>query len=423
MSNNKIYLIMKKNLSSEKGYVISMVTFFVLMIVLSISLSVSSLTIFGQKKSTNFIKSTRVYYATEAGIEDALMILRYNPQMSPVSYNLTVDGFISNVTIPAIVGGSRVIISQGNVDSISRKIQVVYSIDSEGVSFYYGAHIGAGGLQMSNSSRIIGNVFSNGNITGSSSSTITNNVIVALNGNSISGSLSVGGNVTAYSCLSPVSVTGSVTYVTGGTNTCKAGTAQSNEITAESLPISDQQIIDWKADAENGGTTGSVTLSGSETLSLGPKKIIGNLTISNSVVLTLTGILYVTGNITINNSAKIKLDSSYGSLSGIIIADGTISLNNSSTLQGSGQTGSYILTLSTNTSDTAISAGSSANGAIFYASAGGITASNSFSAREVTAYKLIMNNSATITYESGLASTFFTNGPSGSWKVVSWQEQ
>ena len=158
-------------------------------------------------------------------------------------------------------------------------------------------------------------------------------------------------------------------------------------------------------------------------MSLGPKKINGNLSISNSAVLTLTGTVHVTGNITISNSAKIKLASSYGSLSGVIIADGTISPSNSSALQGSGKTGSYLLVLSTNTSNSAIAVGNSASGAIFYTSAGGISVSNSFSAREVTGYKLIMSNSATITYESGLANVFFSSGPTGGWKVTDWQEK
>ena len=166
-----------------------------------------------------------------------------------------------------------------------------------------------------------------------------------------------------------------------------------------------------------------MSLSGTQTLTLGPAKINGDLTISNSAVLTLTGTVYVTGNISISNSGRIELSSDYGSLSGMIIADGTITPGNLSVLQGSGQTGSYLMALSTNTSDLAITVGNNAAGAIFYTSNGGITVSNSFNAREVAGYKLIMSNSATITYESGLANTFFSSGPSGGWRVVSWQEQ
>ncbi|MBI1866172.1 MAG: hypothetical protein HYS02_00190 [Candidatus Staskawiczbacteria bacterium] len=232
----------------------------------------------------------------------------------------------------------------------------------------------------------------------------------------------VKGNALVYSCINST-IDGNLTYVTGGTNTCTVGgttSIQSAEIPSQPLPISQSQIDGWKNDAEDGGIIGSVTLSGTQTMSLGPKKINGNLSVSNSAILTLTGTVYVTGNITVSNSAKIKLASGYGSLSGVILSDGTITPSNSSALQGSGQAGSYLLVLSTNASNSAITVSNSATGAIFYTSAGGVTVSNIFAAREVTGYKLIMNNNAVITYESGLASAFFSSGPSGGWKVVSW---
>lgn len=412
-------------LAGQEGYFVSVIAIFILIIMSSIALSMSSLIFYRQKISTNSIRATQSYYTAEAGIEDALMRLKNDPQMSPISYSFPVNDTTAAVNIPAIIGTSRVVTSQGDATSRIRNIQVVYTIDSDGVSFHYGAQVGDGGLQMSNSSRVIGNVFSNGNITGSGSATIDNNVVVAGVGNSISG-MDVGGNVLTYSC-SNSSITGTLTYVSpGGTNNCTATGGiftQSSQISSQPMPISDQQITDWKNAALAGGTTGSVTLSGTETMSLGPKKIIGDLSLSNSSVLTLTGTVYVTGNITINNSSTIKLDSSFGSLGGIIIADGIISPSNSSTLQGSGQSGSYLLVLSNNVSDSAITVSNSASGAIFYTSAGGITVSNSFSAREVTGYKLTMSNSATITYESGLANALFTSGPTAGWKVIDWKEQ
>ncbi|OGZ67389.1 MAG: hypothetical protein A3C58_03815 [Candidatus Staskawiczbacteria bacterium RIFCSPHIGHO2_02_FULL_34_10] len=408
----------------EEGFVVSIVTFFVLIIMLSITISISSLITYRQKIYTNVVKSTQSYYTAESGIEDSLLRLNNNPQMSALSYSLSVNGTTASVVIPSIIGGSRTIVSEGTSGNVIKDIQTVYSIDSTGASFHYGAQIGAGGLQMSNSSRIIGSVFSNGSITASGSATIDNDVIIAGNGNSLSG-MHVKGNALVYSCINSV-IDGNLTYVNGGTNNCTVGGTtftQPGEIISQPLPISQSQIDEWKSDAEDGGTTGSVSLSGSQTMSLGPKKITGDLSISNSAVLTLTGTVYVTGNINISNSGRIKLDSSYGSLSGVILANGTISPGNSSVLQGSGQAGSYLLVLSTSTSNSAINIGNSASGAIFYTTAGGIKASNSFSAREVTGYKLIMSNSATITYESGLADVLFTSGPGGSWKVTSWGEK
>ncbi len=410
--------------NNQKGFVITLIVFFILLIMISVALSMSSLAFYRQKITNDVVKSTQAYYTAESGIEDSLLRLNNDSQMPPLSYSLTVNNSTADVVIPAIIGGSRSISSQGNNSGLIKTTQVVYAIDAQGVSFHYGAQVGAGGLSMSNSSRIIGSVFSNGNISGSTSTMIDNDVIISGNGNRLD-EVHVKGNVLAYSCSNSI-IDGNLTYVVGGTNNCTvSGTTsvQSGEIAPQSLPISQSQIDDWKSDAEAGGTTGDISLSGTQTMSLGPKKITGNLSLSNSAVLTLTGTVHVTGNITISNSAKIKLDSTYGSLSGVILSDGNISSSNSSVLQGSGQAGSYLLVFSTNTSNSAISINNSASGAIFYASAGGITVSNSFSAREVTAYKLIMSNSATITYESGLANVFFSSGPAGGWKVISWEEK
>jgi hypothetical protein len=389
-------------------------------------MSMSALIFGRQKISTNTINATQSYYTAEAGVEDSLIRLKNNPQMAPLSYALTINNSTANVVIPAIIGSSRSINSQGTNNGLTKTTQVVYAIDAQGVSFFYGAQVGDGGLEMSNSSRIIGNVFSNGNITGSGTATIDNDVVVAGNGNSING-MEVGGDVLAYSCYNSA-ITGNLTTVSTiptDFNTCTYANhyTQTSEIPSQSLPISQIQIDTWKSDALSGGTVGNITLSGTQTMSLGPKKITGNLSISNSAILTLTGTVYVTGNITISNSGQIRLDSSYGSLSGVILSDGIITPSNSSILQGSGQPSSYLLVLSTNDSDTAITISNSATGAIFYTTDGGITASNNFSAREVTGYKLIMSNSASITYESGLANTFFSSGPGGGWKVTSWQEQ
>lgn len=426
MSDKKSQMSIVKGQMSSKGFVASLFTILVLIFMLSIAMSMATLIFNRQKISTNSVASAQSYYTAEAGVEDSLLRLKNDPQMPPLSYTLTINNSTTDVVIPAIIGGSRSISSQGNNNGLIKTTQVVYAIDSQGVSFHYGAQVGDGGLQMSNSSRIIGSVFSNGNVTGSNSATIDNDVIIAGNGHGING-MDVGGSVLAYSCYNSA-IIGNLTTVStipADFNTCTYANhyTQTNEITPQPPSISQNEIDDWKNDAEDGGTISDLTLSGSQTMSLGPKKISGNLSLSNSSILTLTGAVYVTGNITISNSAKIKLDSSYGSLSGVILSDGTISPSNSSTLQGSGQTGSYLLVLSTDTSDSAITVGNSASGAIFYTSAGGVTVSNTFSAREVTGYKLIMSNNATITYESGLANILFSSGPSGGWKVKSWQEQ
>lgn len=186
------------------------------------------------------------------------------------------------------------------------------------------------------------------------------------------------------------------------------------------MSISDQNILDWKAEAEAGGIyTGNYTVSG--TVSLGPKKITGNLTVSNNANLIVTGTLWVQGNI-ITNEGDVELSSSYGSGDGIIVADGTVTIGNHSDFTGSGDPDSFIMLLTTSTSSSAIDLQNNGGAEILYAGNGTIYVHNNATAKALTGKSIHMGENSTIDYESGLINANFTNGPSGSWGVNSWRE-
>ena len=190
----------------------------------------------------------------------------------------------------------------------------------------------------------------------------------------------------------------------------------------ENLPLSDSNITDWKAEAEAGGVMEEnyVIDAGAEE-SLGPKKITGNLTVSNGAKLTVTGTIYVTGTINLFNNAEIKLGGNYGTgESGVVLADGQINISNNSVFSGNGAN-SYVLVLTTKTGD-AINVANNSNAALFYASQGTVNISNNVVLKGVTGYKIALNNNAQINYEEGLASTKFSSGSGGSWSVTGWQE-
>lgn len=191
----------------------------------------------------------------------------------------------------------------------------------------------------------------------------------------------------------------------------------------ESLPITDAQIAQWKVEAENGGTiSGDVGVLNGESRSYGPKKITGGLTVDNNSTLTVTGTLYVQGNVTFSNNATIRLDPGYGANSGMIIADGEVLIENNVTFQGSGTTGSYVLVLTTDPSldsaDPAMTLSNNSDNSIFYASKGMVSISNNAVLKEVTAFKLKLENNASVNYESGLENVSFTSGPGGSWTLL-----
>lgn len=214
-----------------------------------------------------------------------------------------------------------------------------------------------------------------------------------------------------------------------GTNYCQTGTGNNkacNTTLADpvqtGMPISDQNISDWKDNAAAGGTNnGNYSASGTSK-TLGPKKIVGNLTVDNGGTLSMSGTLWVTGNLSVNNNGHMNLVSGYGSNDGVIIVDGTIDIGNNATFTGSGTSGSYILALSTSYSSSAITLGNNAGAVVLYAANGTITASNNATAKELNGYNIVLGNNTTITYDSGLANLNFVSGPSGSYTISSWKE-
>ncbi len=227
------------------------------------------------------------------------------------------------------------------------------------------------------------------------------------------------------------------TIPTASTLKCKSGTGNSeacNTTFADPVPvaypISQANIDDWKNDAIAGGSTSTVNMTGTMTKNLGPMQINGDLTLGNSSVLNITGPIYVTGNMSVNNASQVKVASSLGSASGQIVVDGTVSIGNSAGIAGSGTAGSYVVLTSNKTCTTAANCianpsitVSGASGAVVLNSIGGaVKLSNSAGVKAVVAKMMIMEGTAHLTYETGLADISFTSGPSGSWTKKSWKE-
>ncbi len=214
-----------------------------------------------------------------------------------------------------------------------------------------------------------------------------------------------------------------------GANYCQTGTGNNKSCntslpdpTSLELPVSDQNIQDWKDSAEEGGDyVGTYTVNGTSA-SLGPRHITGDLVITNGATLTMTGTLWVEGDVTLSNNSSIRLSSSYGASGGVLVVDGDVSISNNATFAGSGIAGSYLMVLSTSSSTSAITVGNNAGTVILYAANGTVNVANNAGAREINGYRINLSNNAVITYESGVTSVNFVNGPSGGLSIQSWQE-
>lgn len=214
-----------------------------------------------------------------------------------------------------------------------------------------------------------------------------------------------------------------------GTNYCQTGSGNNKACNTSlpdpaqmPMPISDQNILDWKAEAEAGGIISGNYLLDADTGSLGPRKITGNLTVQNNADLTVTGTIWVQGNVIINNNATVRLSSSYGTSEGVIVADGTINIQNNAIFEGSGSPGSYLMALSTSISTSAISLQNNGGSVILYAANGTVNLSNNSTAKALNGKYINLDNNAVVIYDSGLANSNFVNGPSGGWDIQSWKE-
>lgn len=408
-------------IKSKKGIAGIYLTLLVMTVSFAMAVSISILTYNEQNITQNIVKSSQAYFASEAGIEDALLRLAEEMNWSS-SYTLDVGDGSATITISDITGGTRTITSEGEVARRTKKVQVNYGISADQVSFYYGAQVGEGGVQMDDGSLINGNVFSNGNIVAANNTEITGTARVAKTGNKIQGA-TIGEDAFVDICEDS-DITGTLTCTTNTNCTASLIEILTEEIATSSFPITQEKIDEWKTAAAAGGTIiGDYTLIGSQTDSLGPKKIEGDMTIQNQAQLSITGTIWITGRITIQDQAQVSLDQNiYGGLSGMMITDDIAVLQNNAKAIGSGVPGSYLTIISTDSGSSAITIQDDFEADILYTHNGWLVIQNTANVREVTGYGIHLKNNAEITYEVGLQDVSFSSGPGGGWEIGSWKE-
>lgn len=188
------------------------------------------------------------------------------------------------------------------------------------------------------------------------------------------------------------------------------------------FPISDANIAEWKQQAQAGGvTTGDITSCVS---TLGPIKIVGSINLDRfkKCNITIKSPVWVTGTFTADNNIVFKLDSSYSSTSGVIIVDGNVDMDNNNHFEGTGVGSSLLMLLSNYDSRSngisAINIKNNGNTGVFYAKDGIIEPGHNNTFKELTGWKIKLVSNSTIDYETGLSSTLFTSGPSGSYSLI-----
>lgn len=189
------------------------------------------------------------------------------------------------------------------------------------------------------------------------------------------------------------------------------------------FPLTSAQIAQMEAQAAQGGVTICSPTCTVSTGTIGPRKYVGDLTISGTV--TLLGTVWVEGNLTVDGT--FRLSDAYGTASGMIIADkaadpvnsGRIIIGNGAVVTGNAQPDTFIMLLSASTSmndaTPAVDVNNTLTAGVVYGANGLVVLKNSANLKELTGQKIVMKNNASITYTSGLASVIFSGGPGASW--------
>ena len=416
---------------------------------ISLSMSFATTAVTRVENMVSGVSGADAFYASRAGIEDVLYQLGNDPNLGSGSAVTFTSSTLGRTTYIATISGNgqtRIATTTGILDKFIRKseVQLSASASAGNVVLSYAAQIGQGGIDMSNGSQISGvggidgNVYSNGIIKGSNTAKIIGNAWAVDGINPSNGNITITKN--AYgSVIKNCTVNGN-TYSPALPINCTV--SGSKIITPAPTPITLPQvdIAYWQNAAAAGGTLASYSLSGTSQASLGPKKITGDVTLSNSAILTVTGALWVYGTFTIQNSAQLKIDNSFGKNGTIILLDhptdkankGTLVIQNSASVSKTSQ-GGYILFVSTNQhNDCSVIAASFNNNTALtaiIANDGCVQINNSGGLVALSARQLNLANSAQISYETGLSSELYLPGPGvggssglSGWTITSWKE-
>lgn len=125
------------------------------------------------------ILSKQTYFLSESGIEDSVYRLK-NGITIDATETIVLNNTTATTTIIDLGGNQKSISTLGDTNSHQRKVNILLTTD-EGVSFSYGVQVGQGGITLTGSGTVNGNIYANGPIMGDSSAIITG---TAISGNS-----------------------------------------------------------------------------------------------------------------------------------------------------------------------------------------------------------------------------------------------
>ncbi len=353
------------------------------------------------------------------------------------TFTSTVTGTNSSKTV-AVTGNTYFPASS---PTVSRSVKIYVDLYPV-VSGNYSIVAGAGGLYMSNNSKVVGgSVFVNGEINMSNSASI-GLAALPVNVQAADQICPIPANNTYPQVCSgtahpPITMSGvahiygtvTATNQTNGAQMSNSGLVAGSVVPPQPLPTYDR--ASQKTAATNNMTGAAASCSGNGTTVTWPAntKINGDVTTSNSCTIIVKGNVWITGNVTTSNTSQIIIDNSVGATRPTIMIDGStgLTMNQSTAITSNNSgTGAEIITyycgascdedsmvsgttLASSRSLTTISLNNSASApnTIFYAYWSQTSLGNSGQLGAVIGQTIQMNNTAAITFgaASGIGTT------------------
>lgn len=320
------------------------------------------------------VSRTQARWSAHGGLEIGLEKLRQNASYTGETVNI--GGSQVQITLEANQQG-LVELHANALNQGRREHLVIGTSGSQGnvaLPFLYALQTGTGGITLGTNSLIVGDVYSNQNI-------------------------SSGNNSVAYGNVSAV---GSITKL------LVFGQKQTG-LPALALPTFDQAF--WLAAAQ-AGTVVNGDLTPADNAEIGPHYIQGNLTLTNNTEITLKGPVYVTGNITVGNSVTLHVAEVLNKMSTMLISDQKIAIGNSLLVEKTSQGGGLLMVAQSSDNDAINNGnGSSIITVPLYAPNGGIVFGNGTWSVATVAQKVEIGNNSRFNYDSSFANaTYYTGG-------------
>lgn len=376
---------------NERGVIALLIVLTSMFIVAGIALSAVFVFLNQIQATRNIGYSYESMYAAEAGAEDMLLryfdIAKFTPSFYP--YILAVGDATASTTVSENIFVDVTITSEGDKQDRIRRMQVFARL-ALGI-FSFAAQAGVGGVNMDSNARVIGDIYSNANVTGAANTEVV-------------------GDVRAVGTIS-------------------SPDPEISGIREEGADVRDLPQVDvayWTAQANinSNPITGDVTYAGLGNTE-GPRKIIGNVTVGSGADLTVMGPLHITGNFTLDSNSDLYVSESFVASSTVIVVEGEIRFHSNSDVHATTATPrGFMLLMSTSTSASAIYLNSNQGieGAIF-APNGTIHIASRGEVISLAAKAMQLDSNAEIEYDTGLRDIDFGGSEAYQAQVISWGEQ